>query len=82
MWTIVTGTLFLAITRAIMPPKRMTPATYLVVYSDGTCGERIMLPVEIEGWVVRCNNDTRRILRIIDTKGNIVWGETLPDFGG
>jgi hypothetical protein len=78
MWTIVTSTLVLAITRAFVPPKRtpeMTPATYLVVYSDGKCGERTMLSAEIERWVVRRNSDTRRILRIIDTKGNNVWEE-------
>jgi hypothetical protein len=33
------------------------------------------MPAEIERWVARCNNGTRRILRIIDTKGNNVWEE-------
>jgi hypothetical protein len=88
MWTAVTRSLFLTITRAIVPPTRtpkMTPTTYLVLYSDGTCAQRILLPVEIERWVARCNTDThrtRRILRIIDTKGNIVWEKSLRHLNG
>jgi hypothetical protein len=58
------------------PPKRppeMTPATYRVFYSDGICVEKTFVPVEIEGWVARYNNDegqfASRILSILDEKG-------------
>jgi hypothetical protein len=44
------------------------------------------VPIEIEGWAVRCNNDNTAgkfpycVLRILDAKGNIVWPalDTMP----
>jgi hypothetical protein len=64
------------------PPRRgpeMTPGTYRVVYTDGKSEEARLLPIEIEGWVTRCNNDNAdrkrpyQILHILDSMGNIVW---------
>jgi hypothetical protein len=64
------------------PPKRlpeMTPATYVVVYSDGRRIEKCFVPMEIDEWIVRANADLDsrgecRIVRIIDANGKIVWG--------
>jgi hypothetical protein len=65
------------------PPKRppeMTPANYRVVYSDGVSQDRAFLPKEIDDWATLSNQDAEgkfpnRVVRIIDTNGNTVWGK-------
>jgi hypothetical protein len=66
------------------PPKRppeMTPGTYHVIWSDGVKQERCFVPAEIQKWVADSDKFeagkgiSRRIVRVIDLQGRIVWGE-------
>jgi hypothetical protein len=62
------------------PPEK-TPATYNLVYSNGTTQEIRFIPSEIDRWVNASNkakadeNKPYRIVRVVDQQGRVVWGK-------
>jgi hypothetical protein len=59
-------------------PKRPFVGTYQLIYSNGAAQERRFIPAEIDSWVTQSNEDAAdkpyRIVRVLDSNGNIVWG--------